>query len=80
MTTEDFDGGVLYAFGHLVSSNGVDAHAADSGSEADDVMEGLGLTARERAIMELLAEHVSGNYDYTGEADDFLRRVREGEA
>lgn len=66
---------VVYAFGHLVSSHFTDdAHHADSGDLAQDVMEHLNLTVREREILEAVAEHVAGNYRYTGEITNLERR------
>lgn len=70
---------LTYAFGHLVGSFGTDAHAADSGELGDTVMDEIGLVPDERAIVRVLAEHVAGNYRYTGEADDLIRRIERGE-
>lgn len=74
---------LTYAFGHLVGSFGTDAHAGDSGDLARDVLvEVLGDDeAGLLAIGSLLtvAEHVAGNYAYTGEADDYYRRIKSGE-
>lgn len=70
---------LTYAFGHLVSSFGTDAHAGDSGELAQEVLTELGFSPREKSIIEDLAEHVAGNYQYTGEAEDEQRRIEQGE-
>ena len=76
----DFAERAMYAFGHLVASHNADAHAADSGDLASEVMTELGLTDRERDLVELAAEYVAGNYTYHGEAELFTKRVKAGEA
>ena len=71
---------LIYAFGHLVSSYRVeDAHAGDSGGLALDVLYDMEFTEREIAIIEALAEHVFGNYEFTGEGMEILRRIKAGE-
>lgn len=50
--------GIKYAHGHLVSSIAYpeDAHAGDSRDLADDAFLELGITARERELLEIVAE------------------------
>jgi hypothetical protein len=47
---------LAYAFGHLVSSHMTDAHAGDSADEANDVLNKMELTVRERDIIYALSE------------------------
>lgn len=69
-----------YAFGHIVDGFGTDAHAGDSAELGDEVLTDMGFTTAEKAIVHTLAEHVAGNYQYTGEATDLLRQIERGEA
>ena len=70
---------VVAAFGHLIASFGTDAHAGDSGDLALDTLNEVGLDEGAIAALEVAAEHVAGNYQYTGEADEFARRAERGE-
>jgi hypothetical protein len=81
MTTEpELKARLIYAFGHLVGSfNPEDPHHGDSADLADDVMNEIGLTDSEREVVRDLAEHVAGNYDYTGEADRVTRQIEAGD-
>ena len=63
---------LIYAFGHLVSgyASPEDAHSADSIDLARDTLNSIEeLSANTISQIEELAEHVAGNYQYTGEAD-----------
>ena len=67
---------LAYAFGHLVASHTPDdPHHADSGDLADEELDALGLSLREKDLVEAIAEHVAGNYTYTGEAELALREM-----
>lgn len=75
---------LTYAFGHLVSSfNPEDPHHGDSRDLAGDVLAELlgegteGLVAI--GVLDVIAEHVAGNYEWTGEAEEFQRRIERGE-
>lgn len=70
---------LLYGFGHLVSSHLIDAHSADSGELARDVFDDLDLSAREVALLEVIAEHVADNYEYTGTGEATRRKIEAGE-
>ena len=70
---------ITYAFGHLVSSYTPDAHSGDSGELALDTLAEIGLDEDMCMVIEMIAEHVNGNYQYTGEADEFSRRAEAGE-
>lgn len=71
---------LIYAFGHLVAShNPEDPHHADSGDLADDVLRDMGLSEVEMDQIEAIAEHVAGNYRYTGDAEESERRIEAGE-
>jgi hypothetical protein len=62
----------------LVSSYGTDAHAADSADHGQETLLDAGFSPDELEIIHDLAEHVSGNYTYTGEAIEIARRIRDG--
>jgi len=49
--------GLEYCFEHAVSAFYTDAHSADSGELANDVMDDLGLTDRECELLWILAEN-----------------------
>lgn len=70
---------LIYGFGHLVGSHGTDAHAGDSGDLALEVLESLGLTARQIEILDMVAEHVADNYEYTGTGVAVRRKIEAGE-
>jgi hypothetical protein len=74
---------LTYAFGHLVASFGTDAHSGDSGElAADTLIELLGDNDEAYMIIGALgvvAEHVAGNYEWTGEAEDERRKIEAGE-
>lgn len=77
---QKFRDGLTYAFGHAVSSHiEGDAHSGDSGDLAIDVMSDLGLTEEAIDMVMVLAEHVHGNYDYTGRGEELRRRIERGE-
>lgn len=82
-TPADRDEALTYAFGHLVSSYSPAprGHEGDSADLAQGVLTGdmLRLDPRALAAVHRLAEYVAGNYEYTGEAEAALRRVRSGE-
>lgn len=64
---------LTYAFGHAVSSHMIDAHSADSGELAIEVLSDLGLTEEEIEIVGYIAEHVAFNYEWTGEGEALAR-------
>lgn len=70
---------VQHLFGHLVASNGTDAHAGDSGVYALDGLRDLGLSESEIEILDWVAELVQADYAYTGEATRALRRIEGGD-
>ena len=70
---------LTYAFGHLVASWYPDAHSADSGDLGSDVLDEMGLSPAEKALVERLAEHVAANYCWTGEGEAIMRRIEAGE-
>jgi hypothetical protein len=71
---------LFYAFGHLVASfNPEDPHHADSGDLARETLTELGLTEGDVAIIDGLAEHVAGNYRYTGEQEAATEAIKEEE-
>ena len=71
---------IAYMFGHLTALfNPDDPHHADSGDLAADEMQAMGFTGPERMLTEILAEHVHGNYQWTGEGEDLRRRIERGE-
>ena len=71
---------LTYAFGHLVSSfNPEDPHHADSGEEGTEVLASLGFTGETMEVVHALAEHVAGDYAYTGEATETRRRIESGD-
>jgi hypothetical protein len=76
---ESYEEVLIYTFGHLVASHGTDAHAADSGELAEDLMAEGDMESGQRIVLRTLAEHVAGNYQYTGEAEDLQRRMERGE-
>lgn len=69
---------IAYAFGHLVASYDTDAHAGDSGDLGDEVMREV-VPAGSMWIIDAIAEHVAGNYAYTGEAIDIRRKIQNEE-
>lgn len=71
---------LTYAFGHLVGSFYTDdATAGWSGELAGEVLAELGLSQEEIDRLEILAEYVYGNYNYTGEAEEYQRKIEAGE-
>lgn len=77
--TQEVRDRVAYAFGHAVSSYSTDAYAGDSGDLAQEVVEELGFTPMTVELFWLIAEHVAGNYAYTGEADRIRHQIEAGE-
>lgn len=74
--TPDLQKDLVYGFGHLVSSYITDdAHSGDSGDLAQEVFESLGLSDYTIKILELVAEHVWGNYEYTGKEVQATREM-----
>ena len=70
---------LTYAFGHMVSAFSTDAHAGDSGELADECFRDLGYDDKGIERLRAIAEDVAGNYEYTGKADDYERRIKAGE-
>lgn len=72
---------LTYAFGHLVSgfANPDDAHSADSIDLGFDTLFAKGYDAQTIAIITDLAEHVAGDYEYTGKATALYNLIDMGE-
>jgi len=71
---------IVYAFGHLVAScNPQDPHHGDSGDLAYDCLRELGYDEDAIEDLRYVAEHVAGDWEYTGRAVEEFRRIEAGE-
>src|SRR3954451_16844544 len=59
---------LTYGFGHDMDSVIPHSHARDSGDLAKEVFEELSLSTETQEVLEAIAEHFSGDYEYTCKA------------
>jgi hypothetical protein len=69
------------AFNHMVSGHSMpdDPHSADSLDLGRDTLHDMALSQETIAAVEVLAEYVAGDYQFTGKASEIVRRIAAGQ-